>query len=163
MNDRVAATSLRSVENDRSGQDMQPTSARCANFTTPQGVSTSRLPLDSGTALYKGLDAAPLEANFAFPDPPPVVANMIGQQLAAASDLIRQAQKMTQVYWGSPSEHTPSIAPTMLITDLIRVRGQDASSARDARQLVLVGGACQKNGDTGTKVRPPKWYLGVSH
>ena len=33
----------------------------------------------------------------------------------------------------------------------------------NAWRLVLVGGACKKNGDTGKKVRPPKWYLGVSH
>ena len=32
-----------------------------------------------------------------------------------------------------------------------------------AWQLVLVGGACKKNGNTGKKVRPPKWYFGVSH
>ena len=32
-----------------------------------------------------------------------------------------------------------------------------------AQQLVLVGGACKKNGNTGKKVRPPRWYLGVSH
>ena len=29
--------------------------------------------------------------------------------------------------------------------------------------LELALGACKKNGDTGKKVRPPKWYLGVSH
>ena len=101
---------------------MHLTSARCASYTTPQGASTSRLPSDGGMALCKGLDAALLEANFAFPDPSPVVASMIGQQLAAAFDLIRQAQSMTQVYWGSPSEHASSIAPAMPITDLIRVQ-----------------------------------------
>ena len=30
-------------------------------------------------------------------------------------------------------------------------------------RLVLVGGACKRNGDTGKKVRLPKWNLGVSH
>ena len=83
-----------------------------------QGASTSRLPTDSGITLYKGLDAAPHEANFAdFPDPPPIVASMIGQQLATVPDLIRQAQVMTHVHWGSPSQHTSSITPTMPISD----------------------------------------------
>ena len=90
-----------------------------------QGASTSRLPTDSGITLYKGLDAAPHEANFAdFPDPPPIAASMIGQQLATVPDLIRQAQVMTHVHWGSPSQHTSSITPTMPISDLNKVRAE---------------------------------------
>ena len=124
MNDGVVVNSLGSVENDRSGLHMQPTSARCANYETPQGASTSRLPSDGGTASYKGLGAAPLEANFVCADPPPAVVNMIGQQLATADDMVRQAINMTELCWAPPSTQPSSLAPTMLISDLCNVRAQ---------------------------------------
>ena len=96
MIDEVVVKSLGSIGNDRSEQDMQPTSAQCANYETPTGASTSRLLSDGGTASYKGLGAAPLEANFVCTDPPPTVANMIRQQLATADDMVRQAIRMTE-------------------------------------------------------------------
>ena len=73
-----------------------------ADFTTPEGASTSGLPSDGGTALYKELDAAPLTANFGFADPPTVVANLVAQQLQTADDMICHAMNLTEVYWGSP-------------------------------------------------------------
>ena len=44
--------------------DNHPAVFETANFTTPQGASTSGLPSDGGTALYKGLDAAQVKAQF---------------------------------------------------------------------------------------------------
>ena len=124
MNDGLVANSLRSVGNDRSEQDMQPTNARCANYETPQGASTSRLPSDRGTASYKRLDAAPLEANFVCADPPTAAANMIGQQLATADEMVRQAINMTELCWAPPSTQLSSLAQTMLISDLCNVRAE---------------------------------------
>ena len=91
-----------------------------ANFTTPLGASTSRYPLDSGTALYKGLDTALLTANSEFADPPTVVANLAAQQLQTADGMICHAQDLTQVYWGLPWMTTHP--KTMLMSDLTRVQ-----------------------------------------
>ena len=114
--------SLGSVGNDRSEQDMQPTSAQCANYETPTGASTSRLPSDGGTASYKGLDAAPLEANFVSADPPTAVAIMIGQQLRAADEMVRQAIIKTELCWAPPSAQLSYLTQTMFISDLIDAR-----------------------------------------
>jgi hypothetical protein len=91
------------------------------DFTTPEGASTSGLPSDGGTALYKN-DAAPLEANYAFADPPTVVANLVAQQLQTADDMICHAMNLTEVYWDSPFLVTPR--KTMLMSDMTTVREQ---------------------------------------
>ena len=92
------------------------------DFTTPEGASTSGLPSDGGTALYKELTPRRLTANFEFADPPTVVANLVAQQLQTADDMICQAMNFTEVYWGSPWMATPP--KTMLMSDMTMVREQ---------------------------------------
>ena len=100
--------------------DNHPAVFETANFTTPVGASTSGNPSDSGTALYKGLDAVPLMANSELADPPTVVANLVPQQLQTADDMICHAMNLTQVYWSSPWVATPH--KTMLMSDMTTVR-----------------------------------------
>ena len=76
MTGSTALTTVMDTVNDK-----HPAVFETANFTTPLGASTSGNPSDSSTALYKGLDAAPLTANSEFADPPTVAANLVAQQL----------------------------------------------------------------------------------
>ena len=92
------------------------------DFNTPEGASTSGLPSDSGTALYKKFHAAPLTANFGSADPPTVVANLVSQQLQTADDMICQAMNLTEVGWGSPWVATPP--KTRLMSDMTWIREQ---------------------------------------
>ena len=64
----------------------------------------------------------PLEANFVCADPPPAVANMIGQQLATADDMIRQAINTIELCWAPPSAQLSYLTRAMTIRGLVEVR-----------------------------------------